>query len=51
MNLFQRNTSENILAYISETRIFPNMEFVLEHSNINFYYIINSVKIKHKIFQ
>ena len=58
INLLRRNRSlrnppiwlaESILAYISETRFFPNVGFAQEN-NIFFHYRINSVKINDQIF-
>ena len=57
INLLRKNRSlrnppiwlaESILAYISETRFFPNVGFAQE--NIFFHYRINSVKINDQIF-
>ena len=42
--------AESILAYISGTRFFPIIGFVQEHTNINFHYRTNSVKINDQIF-
>ena len=40
--------TENILAHISEAKIFLNMRFVNTENNIDFHYISNSVKINDK---